>query len=1294
MRNDNPRVAAFLHTLECFQMAVRRLMIRGPKVLQVLRLWLAKLVSAPTYKAIPGVPSEKSRNLRWEFRPLANLEERPRDDILARGTPGRIVENDFLDDPTTDRCVNRAWTYVVEGNGTPGMATDKEHNGKLDAMRRMIWYQDESTWLFLAKDKALTCIIGNEPTIYNLHLQVLHKSVTLKLNKNFSLTDTDAQQRNVNIEATLSILRVRISWKLNNCSHLYPSRKGLRVDIAAVAGHHRRAWDKYLGSVFRLISIATSVRAALRGPVKSAKDNTKTLESECGHVVWCKSHRETRTAQTYVRGTDSQGDTGGWGKGGGRGEVVGANHAPSSSLSLDPSLPQGRSRRIYDLTFLRAPACTQSTCNSTPLQSRGDFSHPGAPSEPHLTSPYPDTDPIRSVSPISSRYVVRIRARICSGSGTTKTLRQSKLIELAAASLARRMKDDRVGLRSDTDSVAVARNTRRHQGDVSGDTSLKDALISHRARWAQRSRPPPPLPPLHVQGSHTPSAESLLELVFMNCMLSLRERGLPSSRYLFSPNFCPGAPGEKSTSDSGNAIREQKYPREMTVADNCGRVHGRLGRSEIRGRRRSKGTARGGRGGRGIVNEARRGDGESLTACDFSRDVMNSGPDVMSVIIIIRIVRNVENKYRKKDVEDVEEARISSVASDDFGDTSGAGRTPGMSHEGKGAGPTGVILSLRQIARKQPNDTGLNGLRSRLAELDIVFVACRSRGHTRHLDTVEIFMQNQSESRYETRSAWFVKDSKKLPASLSLVKKYNYSEMLSILHIPTYVLRYWRNDKASLFTQIRIMYYTKGIAASGVVVHSLISDSRTYYTDRSSCTWSHLLAVSITFKARMHALAINAHQSPYISGMRIVEDLFAKSRDDCRSPKLQSINHEKHLRTSLFSFHATIVCGSRDKREQEQHHKHNSDQRLGPYTRNEGKEEEKEKEEEGLVEGYDVLGLVRLFDVGREKSALYLTPNQLRSAVPDKSFPLLPLSFAIEQRAPNYFCRQLSVTAPQLQPYGNFCLTLKGGVLGSKTQKYAYRLLRTFDTRETPTDLPVKASAIASVYVRASAMEHLLNRYPGPLLSGPLSQAWIYRFQVPGIFHRAPTFQATHLPAPLFAKYHRMEDNAMNEDRIKIADEYPRYGQARPPRSGDGTAPDSGRYVRTRLVAAASDNLSHHYRLTATTLPLQWRGRLRDVSTDNLVAELASPDEPTRSPLPITILITAHGRKEDEDDKDDNDDDDDEDEEERQAKLARKKKKKKNNNNDETNIRRREECRMLDNDRKMDKFPFTLLSTF
>lgn len=30
-----------------------------------------------------------------------------------------------------------------------------------------------------------------------------------------------------------------------------------------------------------------------------------------------------------------------------------------------------------------------------------------------------------------------------------------------------------------------------------------------------------------------------------------------------------------------------------------------------------------------------------------------------------------------------------------------------------------------------------------------------------------------------------------------------------------------------------------------------------------------------------------------------------------------------------------------------------------------------------------------------------------------------------------YFCRQLSVTAPQLRPSGNFCLTLKGGVYPS-----------------------------------------------------------------------------------------------------------------------------------------------------------------------------------------------------------------------------------------------------------------------
>lgn len=72
--------------------------------------------------------------------------------------------------------------------------------------------------------------------------------------------------------------------------------------------------------------------------------------------------------------------------------------------------------------------------------------------------------------------------------------------------------------------------------------------------------------------------------------------------------------------------------------------------------------------------------------------------------------------------------------------------------------------------------------------------------------------------------------------------------------------------------------------------------------------------------------------------------------------------------------------------------------------RNEGKEEEKEKEEEGLVEGYDVLGLVRLFDVGREKSALYLTPNQLRSAVPDKSSPFSPSLLPLNSVHRTYVC--------------------------------------------------------------------------------------------------------------------------------------------------------------------------------------------------------------------------------------------------------------------------------------------------
>lgn len=75
----------------------------------------------------------------------------------------------------------------------------------------------------------------------------------------------------------------------------------------------------------------------------------------------------------------------------------------------------------------------------------------------------------------------------------------------------------------------------------------------------------------------------------------------------------------------------------------------------------------------------------------------------------------------------------------------------------------------------------------------------------------------------------------------------------------------------------------------------------------------------------------------------------------------------------------------------------------------------------------------------------------------------------------------------------------------------------TFDTRGTPTDLPVKVFAIASIYMLASVLEHLLNRYPGPLLSEPLSEAWIYRFQVPGIFHRAPTHRA-NIPSNTFAR--------------------------------------------------------------------------------------------------------------------------------------------------------------------------------
>lgn len=66
------------------------------------------------------------------------------------------------------------------------------------------------------------------------------------------------------------------------------------------------------------------------------------------------------------------------------------------------------------------------------------------------------------------------------------------------------------------------------------------------------------------------------------------------------------------------------------------------------------------------------------------------------------------------------------------------------------------------------------------------------------------------------------------------------------------------------------------------------------------------------------------------------------------------------------------------------------------------------------------------------------------------------------------------------------------------------------------------------------------------------------------------------------------------------------HGRQTPAKRGRDSAwlggADSGRYVRIRLAAAAADNLSHHYRLTATMLLLQWRGRLRDASTDDLLA--------------------------------------------------------------------------------------------
>lgn len=115
----------------------------------------------------------------------------------------------------------------------------------------------------------------------------------------------------------------------------------------------------------------------------------------------------------------------------------------------------------------------------------------------------------------------------------------------------------------------------------------------------------------------------------------------------------------------------------------------------------------------------------------------------------------------------------------------------------------------------------------------------------------------------------------------------------------------------------------------------------------------------------------------------------------------------------------------------------------------------------------------------------------------------------IERAKKNFLSRARARKRPGHQPVIIFISAIN----------ISYRLPWTFDTRGTPTDLPVKAFAIASIYMRASVLEHLLNRYPGLLLSGPLSEIWIYRFQVPGIFHRAPTHRAhPNIPSNTFAR--------------------------------------------------------------------------------------------------------------------------------------------------------------------------------
>lgn len=92
-----------------------------------------------------------------------------------------------------------------------------------------------------------------------------------------------------------------------------------------------------------------------------------------------------------------------------------------------------------------------------------------------------------------------------------------------------------------------------------------------------------------------------------------------------------------------------------------------------------------------------------------------------------------------------------------------------------------------------------------------------------------------------------------------------------------------------------------------------------------------------------------------------------------------------------------------------------------------------------------------------------------------------------------------------------------------------------------------------------------------------------------------------------------------------------------PCEAGDETAAwfsaaDSGRYIRIRLVAAAADNLSRHYRLTATTvtMPGQVARRVdgRFVSARSAIAGGSLPSRASHedSFLEVEIAILLSGR--------------------------------------------------------------------